>query len=167
MNSSNPVQLPQWHGQTVAVIGAAPTLTPALADSVQHLPCIAINRAVLLAPWAQVLMSIDGNWPTGIEAFEGLRVVGVLGIEGGAYLPIPYEVVDLGPAHQVHIRSNALAAIRLAAQCGASKIVLLGFDTERYEQIHAFRGLTQGLAALIAELAAQGASVEFIASEAA
>jgi len=131
-----------------------------LADSVRHLPCIAVNRAVVMAPWADMLVSIDANWPTEANDFAGLRIIGFEGDIDALYAGLPYEVVTLAPGNVVHIRSNALAAVRIAAMAGAAKILLLGFDTERYEAIHNFQGLTVGLAALIAELGAQGIEVE-------
>jgi len=73
-----------------------------------------------------------------------------------------YETVTIGPGHVTEIRNNALAAIRIAALAGAAKILLLGFDPERYEAIHAhtgFYGLVQGLEQIIAELRGKGVTV--------
>ena len=54
----------------------------------------------------------------------------------------------------IQIRNNSLAAIRIAYMAGANKIILLGFDPERYEEIHAhtgFRGLKEGLEQITAD----------------
>ena len=146
-------KLPNWPGATVAIIGAA----PAHLDDLRQYKSIAVNRAVALAPWADVLVSLDGNYPP--SAFKGLCLVGNAQA-AGQYLPMPYEVVCLGPSHVIHIRQNTLAAMRVAAMCGAAKIVLAGINAARYEQLHNYRGLTEGLAALTQELAEQGIAVE-------
>ena len=54
------------------------------------------------------------------------------------------------------LRNNALAAIRIAAQAGASEILLYGMDPAEYEALHDFRGFAEGLLALIGELQARG-----------
>jgi hypothetical protein len=165
-------QVPKmFAGQTVAVLAPGPSLTQALADTVKHLARIAVRRAFRLAPDADMLVAIDGEtgslddtfWRDARD-FAGLKVTGTQSETLDAlYLPIPHERVRLSEHHVVEFRNNGLAAIRIAAQAGAKKIVLVGFDTERYEQAHArtgFLGLTAGLAALTAELAGQGVKVE-------
>ena len=79
------------------------------------------------------------------------------------YPGMMYETVTIGPGHVIEIRNNALAAIRIAALAGAAKIMLLGFDPERYEAIHAhtgFYGLVQGLEQIMAELRGKGIEIE-------
>ena len=147
-------------GQTVAIIGNGPSLTDAmLADAKTH-SCIAANRAAVRAPWADMLVSIDGNWPVECETFAGLRVVGIERDDIDAlYVAMPHEVVTIAPGHVIHIRNNVLSAIRIAAQAGASEILLYGIDPAEYEALHDFRGFAEGLAALIVEMAAKGVSV--------
>jgi hypothetical protein len=158
-------------GKTVAVLATGPSMNQALADSVKQYPRIAVRRAMRFAPDADMLVAIDGRSGTlddsfwdDAKDFKGLRITGTESEALDAlYVPMPHEVVTLRDGHTVHIRNNGLAAVRIAAQAGASKILLLGFDTERYEEIHArtgFRGLTAGLSALTAELQAQGIEVE-------
>jgi hypothetical protein len=165
-------QVPKmFAGQTVAVLAPGPSLTQALADTVKHLARIAVRRAFRLAPDADMLVAIDGEtgslddtfWRDARD-FAGLKVTGTQSETLDAlYLPIPHERVRLSEHHVVEFRNNGLAAIRIAAQAGAKKIMLLGFDTAAYERTHAHTGLlglTAGLAALIAELAAQDVRVE-------
>lgn len=153
---------PIWPGETVAIIGNGPAMTAELAESVRAHRTIAVNRAVVMAPWADMLVSIDGNWPAGASDYAGMRIVGIESDVDALYVHMPHEVVTMGPAHIIHIRNNALSAIRIAADAGAAKILLLGFDTDAYEVLHSFPGLTIGLAALIAELRERGIAVEFI-----
>ena len=115
-----------WPGETVAVIGNAPRLTAEQVESVAHLPCIAVNRAITMAPHAAMLVAIDGNWPPEADTFPGLRIVGIESELDALYVNLPPEVVDLDENTRIHIRNNALSAIRIAATAGASKILLPG-----------------------------------------
>lgn len=152
-----------WPGETVAILGNGPDLAAQLAAAGRPTRSIAVNRAVAVAPWADMLVSIDANWPPEGEDFAGMRVVGIESAVDAQYVHLPHEVVTLGPGHVVELRSNALSAMRIAAAAGAGKLVLFGFDPERYEEIHSFPGLAIGLAALIAELRARGVEVEHYA----
>lgn len=148
---------PIWSGQTVAVIGNGPSLIDELLAEAKGRPCIAVNRGARRAPWADMLVSIDANWPDECADFAGLRIVGVEREELDAlYVAMPYEAVTLAPGHVIHLRNNALAAIRIAAQAGASEILLYGMDPAEYEALHDFRGFAEGLLALIGELQARG-----------
>lgn len=159
-----------FEAQTVAILAAGPSMTQGLADSVRHLPRIAVRRAFEFAPDADMLVSIDGPCGTLDDAFwddardfAGLKVCGTEcdGLDA-LYLPIAHERVTLSETHVVEFRNNGLAAIRMAAAAGAAEILPLGFDTEAYEEKHAhtgFMGLTAGLAALKAELRARGVEI--------
>jgi hypothetical protein len=149
-----------WPGETVAILGNGPTLAAELESTERPTRSIAVNCAVTVAPWADMLVSIDGNWPADAADYAGMRIMGIESDLDAHFVHMPHEVVRLGPSNEIHIRNNALSAIRIAAQAGAAKIVLFGFDTERYEEIHDFPGVTIGLSALIAELQAQGIEVE-------
>lgn len=149
-----------WQGETVAILGNGPTLAAELATVERPTRAIAINRAATVAPWADMLVSIDGNWPPEAADFAGMRVVGIESDLDAHYVHLPHEVVTLAPGNVLHLRNNALAAMRIAAAAGAAKLVLFGFDTDRYEEIHNFPGLTIGLTALTTELRAQGVQVE-------
>lgn len=174
---TTPWKVPMWQGQTVAVLASGPSMTQELADSVKHLPRIAVRRAVRLAPDADMVLALDGPpnegfWPE-LEAsgFAGIRVCGVECDLDAMYLNIPHERITLGPGHVIESRNNGLAAIRVAAMAGAAKILLLGFDPERnghfYDDLtdpgyagEWYPGLTAGLAALIMELRGKGIEVE-------
>lgn len=152
-----------WLGETVAILCNGPMLAAQLAAAARPARAIAVNRAVALAPWADMLVSIDANWPAEGEKFAGTRVVGIESDVDACYVSMPYEEVEFQPGHVVHMRSNALSAMRIAAAAGAAKLVLFGFDTLRYEEIHTFPGLTVGVAALIDDLRARGIEVEYAA----
>ena len=175
---TTPWEVPKlWTGKTVAVLASGSSLTQELADSVRNLPCIAVRKAFRRAPWAEMLVSLDGPldavfWEESKD-FKGLRICGVECDMDLLHLALSHDVIEIAPGHVIHIRNNGLAAIRIAALAGASKIKLLGFDaakdghfTHFYDEFHGgwdgeeYPGLEIGLAALIAELAAQGIEVE-------
>jgi hypothetical protein len=59
-----PWKVPQlWPGETVAVIGTGASATPEAIEAVRSLPTIAANAAIALVPHADMLVSIDANWP--------------------------------------------------------------------------------------------------------
>lgn len=165
---------PIWQGQTVAVLASGKTLTQALADSVAHLPRIAVRRAFRMAPDADFVLSLDGPPNFGFwdesAACTGTRVCGVECDLDAAYLNIAHEPVTLGPGHVIEIRNNGIAAIRLAAMLGAAKILLLGFAPEPFEHFYSdvdadwdkYPGLSIALPALVAELRASGIEVEHV-----
>lgn len=162
-----------FRGETVAVLATGPSMTQELADSVRQHKRIAVRRAFRFAPDADLLVALDG--PTGslddafwadAEDFEGLRVCGVECDVDALYCGMWYETVQIAPGHTIEIRNNGLAAIRIAERAGAAKILLLGFDAARYEALHEFRGLTEGLAQITAELRSRGVEVEVYNDEA-
>lgn len=170
---TTPWQIPAdlWAGETVAILGAGPDMTAALAETARGHKTVAVNRAVKFAPWADMFVALDPHHPFWEEAdrlgFQGLRVCGVECDLDALYAGMLYETVTIAEGHVIQIRNNALAAIRIAALAGAKKILLLGFDPERYEEVHAhtgFHGLVQGLEQITAELRAQGIEVERIDS---
>lgn len=168
-------QIPEdlFAGQTVAILGAGPDMTDDLAAKAKGYKTIAVNRAVKFAPWADMFVALDPHHPFWEEAdklgFKGMRVIGVDHDDYDALYPgMMYEQVQMSDGYLLEIRNNALAAIRIAFKGGAKKIILLGFDPDRYEEIHAhtgFRGLKQGLDQIIAEIRAAGVEVERMDSE--
>ena len=162
-----------WAGETVAILGAGPDMTEELAATAKDHITIACNRAIQFAPWATMFVALDPHHPFWEEAdrlkFEGMRVLGVEHDEYDAlYAGMMYETVHMPDGATIEIRNNALAAIRIAFRAGAKKIMLLGFDPERYEEIHAhtgFCGLKEGLQQIIAEMQAAGVEVERIDSK--
>src|SRR6185369_7039756 len=156
-----------WAGETVAVICAGPGVED-LLGSVSRYKRIAVRRAFELVPDADMLVAIDG--PVGsrdddfwqdAEGFEGIKICGVECDVDAKYIGTYYDRVVIGPTHTIEIRNNGLFGIRCAAMGGATKIVLVGFDPERYEALHVpWFGMVQGLEQIIADLQARGIEVE-------
>lgn len=152
-----------WPGETVAIFASGPSMTAELAQTVRQYHSIAVRTAFRRVPWADMLIGIDGPPNEGFwdesKDFAGLRLIGSECDVDALFVKIPHEVVTIGPMNTLHIRNNALAAMRIAVAAGAAKLLLLGFDTDLYESIHGVY-LTAGLAALTTELQAQGVVVE-------
>jgi len=157
-----------WEGETVAILGAGPDMTAELAEKARKYKTIAVNRAVEFAPNADMFVALDPLHPfwEDVKEFEGIKVCGVECDYDALYLGMFYEDVRISPTHNVQIRNNALAAMRIAVMAGAKKLLLLGFDPERYEEIHykkvGFYGFVQGLEQVIAELRGKGIEIERI-----
>ena len=153
-----------WKGETVAVLAGGPSMNQQLADSVRQYKRIVVNNACRLAPDAEMWVAIDSQPDYWVEThgFTGLRICGGEDEESDAfYVGQMWEKVVLGINNVVEIRNSGLAAIRIAAATGASKILLLGFDPDLAIDGE-YVGLKEGLAAIMAELRALGIEVERI-----
>lgn len=159
-----------WQGETVAILGAGPDMTADLAEKAKKYKTIAVNRAIKFAPNADMFVALDPHHPFWDSAkdFKGIKICGVECDYDAYYVGMMYEKVEITSGHVVEIRNNALAAIRIAYLSGAKKIILLGFDCARYEELHretGFYGLTQGLRQIIEELRSNGIEVDQIDSK--
>lgn len=159
---------PIWAGETVAVLASGTTMSQDVADDLSRHRTIAVNDASRLAPWADALVALDGNWPPEYRDFAGMRVTGVADATLDAfYVGHQWQAVRLAPNHVIEIRNSGLYAVRLAAELGAARIILAGFDPETRRQWYddeadtgEYVGLRAALDALTAELIAKGVLVE-------
>jgi len=157
---------PDWQGQTVAVLASGPNMSQEVADALREHRRIVVNYTHRLAPDADMLVAMDGNWPQEFRDFAGLRVTGVLDDDLDAlYIGPRWERVQMEAGRQIEVHNSGLTAIRVAAAMGASRIILAGFapDTPGHwydNQQDAYTGVAQGLAAIEAELTARGVKVE-------
>jgi hypothetical protein len=157
----------EWQGATAAVLGAGPSLTPDIAEALRSHFVIAVNAAVSIAPWADMLVALDANWPPAWRKFKGLRVTGVKDDDLDAlYIGHRFQRVRTA-AGEIEIRNSGLEAVRIAAEMGASRIILAGFEPERPAHFYddevdtgGYPGVAEGLAQITAELAARGVTVE-------
>lgn len=166
------VEPPSWAGETVAILGTGPSLTPAVLEAVRGFRTIAVNHACRVAPWATAMLALDGlHFIEDFKRFAGLRLSGFQDHRIDAfYVGLMQERVTLQPGHTVEMRNSGLAAIRLAAIWGASRILLCGFNPETGKHIPearevdrpgAYPGLAPALDSVLGEIRAGGVAVEF------
>src|SRR3990172_714287 len=124
-----------WPGRSVAVFASGPSMTPTAAAAVRAagLPALATNNTYRLAPWADVLYAADDAWWQEHPDALGFRRVKV----GGGNPPDPRVMVlrntgaegyDPDPTCFRTGGNSGYAAVHIAAQAGARRILLLGFD---------------------------------------
>lgn len=136
----------RFPASTIVCIGSGPSLTPEDVACCQGRACvIAVNDAVRLAPWADVLYAADSDWwreYDGVPTFTGQKYglknpsrtkdhwppdVQVLALTG-------FEGLSLDPSGLcAGIRggqNSGYQAIGLAVHLGASRILLLGYDLQ-------------------------------------
>ena len=159
----------EWAGKTVAVLASGPNMSADVAKALRKHKTIAVNFALRAAPWADMLVALDGNWPQELRDFAGIRVTGVADDSLDArYIGMVSETLILAEGHVINIRNSGLAAIRVAAGMGAPKIILAGFDPEKkgrhfYDDevdTGEYIGVAIGLERIIEEMKARGIVVE-------
>jgi len=137
-----------WEGETVAVLASGPSMSQEVANMVRAARCrvIAVNNQAIpttcdgkvlpaLAPWADMLYAADVKWwmehAVAARAFPGLKVTvrTVLPFDDVHSLEqsnlAPY---DSRPTHVVSGGNSGYQAAHIAAQRGARRILLCGFD---------------------------------------
>ena len=129
-----------WTGATVAVLASGPSMSQAVADSVRHLPRIAVNTTFKLAPDADVIYAADSmwwlvhrdqvmlcpGWKVTCQARQSLHPnvpEGVMVMRWGGTVGF-----DDRPGYLRTGGNSGYAAIHLAASMGAKTILLYGFD---------------------------------------
>jgi len=133
---------PDWAGKTAVVIGTGPSFDVAqarqigLARSRGSIRVLAVNDAAFPAWYADLVFAADRKWwiaRDNLPNFEGIKVS-----LSASYWDAPKGVrliaragtdgCELRPGSvYTHGHSGAMA-VQLAAQMGAAKIVLVGFD---------------------------------------
>lgn len=130
-----------WPEATIVCVASGPTLTAAdLAYVQDRAPVVAVNDAIRLAPWADVLYSSDRLWwrqYAGVPTFTGLKVG--IGWKRGDSSPIARlpeitvlthtgaDGLERDPGGLRTGGHSGYAAINLAVHLGARRIVLLGY----------------------------------------
>lgn len=124
--------LGRWTGQTVVCLASGPSLTVEDCELVRTAghPVIVTNTTFRIAPWADVLFGMDSAWWAAHhkevdEVFQGAR------------LSLGQNVAKYGAkslATQPWFRgfgNSGTCAVSLAVTCGASKVLMLGFDAQK------------------------------------
>lgn len=123
--------------ETFVLIGGGPSLTVEDVEFVREKArVIAINDAYILAPWAEILYAADRSW---IDAHDGAAGFRGLKYSIDSHDPTPRRdwtvLKNTGPLglerDPTGLRAglnSGYQAINLAVHCGATQIVLLGYD---------------------------------------
>lgn len=143
--SGAPRWFPRWLGRTVVIVASGPSASEAPLDLVRGAGavCLAVNRSHLLVPWADALYACDGAfW---LRYPEALRFAGLKITQTSKGLPGVHKV-DVESAHRSMLferfghlgagGNSGFQAVNLAAQAGAARIVLVGFDYSLAHGVH-------------------------------
>lgn len=131
---------------TILCLGCGPSLSRVDVDACRGVaPVIAINDAVSLAPWADVLYAADSAWwraHGGMPEFGGLKFAIVnKSLRHDSHVPGVTVLENTGEAGleckpsglRTGLRggsNSGYQAINIAVHLGASRIVLLGYDMQ-------------------------------------
>jgi hypothetical protein len=147
---------PDWSGRAAAIIASGPSAKKADIGSLRgKMPVLAIKENVELAPWADVVYGCDAAWwkfRAGLPKYTGIKVTW-----DGASLP-GYQINRVAldrsqdriyPVERRQYRmlfdtpgviggggNSGFQAVNLAAQFGATKLLLIGFDMHDRSGVH-------------------------------
>lgn len=134
-----------WSGDVVAIVAGGPSVRPDDVLSLQgRAKVIAVNRAMVLAPWADVCYAADGRWWETYEDCRRLPGIKITTDENVGRVYPQINVVQLvsysdegeeatkfvtdEPGIIAHGGNSGHQAINLALQFGARKMIWMGFD---------------------------------------
>lgn len=142
---------PDWSEETVVVVATGPSAKDVPLELAKgKARFLAVKDGWTLCPWSEVLYACDHHWwdaHNGVIPFEGLRL---------AYDPrtvekwrgLKIEKVNISRAHEDMLfdkigtiawgGNSGYHAINLAAQFGAKRILLVGFDMRIDQGKHFF-----------------------------
>ena len=155
MGQHTPWGVPKlWKGETCAVLAAGPSMNRETCERLKgRCRVIAVNNTGIptagqpaMAPWADVLFASDAKWWNTYRG-EAMKFAGIK--IGGAQVPrwdglhrlsfsgrAPF---DERPTHVVTGSNSGDRAVHIAAQFGATRILLFGFDMKEVgKQRHYF-----------------------------
>lgn len=124
-----------FDGRTALVFATGESLPRLWGAGQSPLPKIAVNDAWQIVPDADVVYACDGSWWRhhwdGVSAHPGIKVGYETGIEGVLDLKgTGSEGYDPRLGFVRHNSNSGAQAVHLAAQLGAGRIVLVGFDMQ-------------------------------------
>lgn len=126
---------PMWRGRTVAVLASGPSMSLQVATLARRAgAAVAVNDTYRLAPWADVLYGADADWwrrnPQARD-FPGLKVCADDSLLWPEVLNLRHTGKSGFDPDPTCIRSggnSGYQAVHVAAQAGAARILLCGFD---------------------------------------
>ena len=137
-----------WTGETCVIVASGPSAADIQLDAARgKARFIAINNSWRLAPWADALFACDLRWwdryGRDVDGFVGLK----LSTDANACRRYPYlgrvgldrtsDKLNLLVKGRVGWGGNSgFQALNLAAQFGAKRIVLVGYDMTTARGVH-------------------------------
>lgn len=114
------------------MLASGPSMSAEVAEQVRGLRVIVVNDTVRLAPWAAMLYAADVEWwqlrSESLASFKGLRVS--VAKHRGVHQLVNTGDTGFDPDPR-NIRTggnSGYQAVHIAAQAGADRILLCGFD---------------------------------------
>jgi len=135
----SPEWFPDWTGETVIIVASGPSAGGVDLESVRgRLRAIAVNTSWKLAPWADALYACDYAWwksENGCPEFAGLKIT-VDARAAGEWSDIRKADIRRGDDRMILNEPGTVGwggnsgfhALNLAAQFGAGRVLLVGFD---------------------------------------
>jgi hypothetical protein len=138
---------PDWTGRAVAIVASGPSAKAANPAQLQgRLPVLAIKRSWELAPFCEAIYGCDAGWwqhVNGLPQYAGLKLsYDRVAIDAYALkrVSIPDKLSNalrFGETGAVGSAGNSgFQALNLAAQWGATRILLVGFDLHARGGVH-------------------------------
>lgn len=138
--------IPDWTGQRCFVVGCGSSLTLDDCEKLRGENVIAVNRAVLYLPFAQILYACDHKWwhvyRDDWKDFAGLKcsIDRTVRSEFPDIVDFTYhqkEILSKDPARLASGGNSAHQAANLAFHAGANRIYILGLDmSAKPDKIH-------------------------------
>lgn len=124
-----------WPGETCFIVAGGPSLLRVEVDRLIGHPVIAVNRAHMLVPWAEILYFNDG-WFWNHYRKDILKFPGQIITPWRRAVHPRVNIIEISGARGLDARPWALrsggtsvhGAINVAAHRGVARIVLLGLD---------------------------------------
>lgn len=131
--------LPDWTGQTVAIVASGPSITKADVRSLRgRCPVIAIKENYDLAPWADVVYGCDFPWWRNRQGLKDCKALKIAGTQLARQLADDIVIATVRPVEDDLVfeplltigagGNSGFQALNLAIQFGAVRVLLLGFD---------------------------------------
>lgn len=141
-----------WRGRAVAIVGGGPSAGPDAPKLQGRMPVIVINEGFRLCPWADILFSCDMDWwqmrAKDVKPFTGIKLT--INDPDKVYRPPGVHRVTIKKINNKWITdfftenpgiigaggNSGFQMLNLAAQFGANRIALVGFDMHARDGVH-------------------------------
>jgi len=146
---------PDWTGKPVAIIASGPSVKPAdVALLKGRITTFAIKKNIELAPWAEAVYGCDFPWWRSVQGLPNYRGLKLCYDGKAAQYGCRKVDIEVKEDRMLFDRvgligcggNSGFQAMNLAAQFGADRILLLGFDCQDRSGVHWYgRNTAQGM----------------------